>query len=188
MKPVPMRAVAGKRPRSEVLGAATVVGEKSDARVVRCQSALRQPAFGRRETGDRVDARHGARVVEVLEREDQVARPRGKGIPRKGGRDLLADELRTVLRGDDLPVAKAGGGKGDAVLGRELGSVGDACGFVRASVAQRPADWKEDEFDGVPYTNVGSVSVKRVVATAAVVAVATAGMFTALVHARRTWS
>jgi len=37
------------------------------------------------------------------------------------------------------------------------------------------------------YANVGTVSVKRVVATAAVVAVATAGMFTAVVHPRKTY-
>jgi hypothetical protein len=37
------------------------------------------------------------------------------------------------------------------------------------------------------YTNVGSVSVKRVVATAAVVAVATAGMFTAFARPRKAY-
>jgi hypothetical protein len=37
------------------------------------------------------------------------------------------------------------------------------------------------------YANVGSVSIKRVVATAAVVAVATAGMFTAFARPRKTY-
>jgi hypothetical protein len=37
------------------------------------------------------------------------------------------------------------------------------------------------------YTNVGSVSVKRVVATAAVVAVATAGIFTAFARPRKAY-
>jgi hypothetical protein len=37
------------------------------------------------------------------------------------------------------------------------------------------------------YCNVGTVSVKRMVATAAVVAVATAGIFTAVVHPRKTY-
>jgi hypothetical protein len=37
------------------------------------------------------------------------------------------------------------------------------------------------------YTNVGSVSVKRVVATAAVAAVATAGMFTAIARPRKAY-
>jgi hypothetical protein len=44
-----------------------------------------------------------------------------------------------------------------------------------------------EEVETAVYTNVGSVSVKRYVATAAVVAVATAGMFTAVARPRRAY-
>ena len=45
----------------------------------------------------------------------------------------------------------------------------------------------DEQIEMASYTNVGSVSVKRVVATAAIVAVATAGMFTALARPRKTY-
>jgi hypothetical protein len=44
-----------------------------------------------------------------------------------------------------------------------------------------------EQIEITAYANVGSVSVKRVVATAAVVAVATAGMFTAFARPRKTY-
>jgi hypothetical protein len=46
----------------------------------------------------------------------------------------------------------------------------------------------DERIEMATYTNVGSVSVKRVVATAAVVAVATAGMFTAIARPRKAYA
>jgi hypothetical protein len=46
----------------------------------------------------------------------------------------------------------------------------------------------DEQIEMATYTNVGSVSVKRVVATAAVVAVATAGMFTAIARPRKAYA
>ena len=44
-----------------------------------------------------------------------------------------------------------------------------------------------EQIEMTVYANVGSVSIKRVAATAAVVAVATAGMFTAFARPRKTY-
>jgi hypothetical protein len=46
----------------------------------------------------------------------------------------------------------------------------------------------DERIEMATYTNVGSVSVKRMVATAAVVAVATAGMFTAIARPRKAYA
>jgi hypothetical protein len=46
----------------------------------------------------------------------------------------------------------------------------------------------DEQIEMATYTNVGSVSVKRVVATAALVAVATAGMFTAIARPRKAYA
>jgi hypothetical protein len=45
----------------------------------------------------------------------------------------------------------------------------------------------DEEIEMTVYANVGSVSIKRIVATAAVVTVATAGMFTAFARPRKTY-